>query len=90
MPPIIIHYTQTVWKQELSSVQIRHSGRVRGGRLLPGLLGDGTRSDKERTSGLWDNSYRFPGMEIAIEEGGIDEELRAEKLLLSIPVWAAF
>jgi hypothetical protein len=48
--------------------QIRHSGRVRGGRLLPGLLGDGTRSDKERTSGLWDNSYRFPGMEIAIEE----------------------
>lgn len=53
--------------------------------MLPGFLGEGgTPSDKERTSGLWDNSYWFPGMEIAIEEGGIDEELREEKLLLSI------
>lgn len=44
----------------------------------------GTPSDKERTSGLWDNSHRFPGREIAIEECGIDEELREEKLLLAI------
>jgi hypothetical protein len=44
----------------------------------------GTPSNKERTYGLWDNSYRFPGMEIAIDEGGIDEELREEKLLLAI------
>ena len=44
----------------------------------------GTPSDQERTSGLWDNSYRFPGIGIAIEEGGIEEELGEEKLLLSI------
>jgi len=44
----------------------------------------GTASDKERTSGLWDNSYRFSGKEIATDEGGIDEELREEKLLLAI------
>ena len=44
----------------------------------------GTTSDKERTSGLWDNSYWFPGREIATDEGGIDEELREEKLLLAI------
>jgi hypothetical protein len=44
----------------------------------------GTRSDKERTSGLWDNSYRFLGIEIAIEEGGIDEEIREERGLLGI------
>ena len=44
----------------------------------------GTPSDNERTSGLWDSSYRFYGMEIAIEEGGIDEDLREERVLLGI------
>jgi hypothetical protein len=57
---------------------------VRGGRLLPGFLG--RPSDQERTSGLWDNSYRFPGMERALDEGGMDEELIEEKLLLAIPL----
>ena len=56
-----------------------------GGCLLVASWGEGgTPSDKERTSGLWDNSHRFPGREIAIEECGIDEELREEKLLLPI------
>ena len=45
---------------------------------------DRTPSNKERTFGILDNSYGFPGMEIAIEEGGIDEEPREEKLLLTI------
>ena len=35
-------------------------------------------SARERGLGLWDNCYRFPGMKITIEEGGIDEELREE------------
>jgi len=30
-------------------------------------------SVSEKGLGLWDNSYRFPGMKITIEEGGIDE-----------------
>ncbi len=33
---------------------------------------------------LWDNSYRFSCMGIAMEEGGIGEELREEKLPLAI------
>jgi hypothetical protein len=63
---------------------------MRGGRLLVASWGEGgTASDKERTFGLWDNSYRFSGKEIATDEGGIDEELREEKLLLAIR-WTAF
>ncbi len=45
---------------------------------------DRAASKKERTFGLLDNSYGFPGIEIGIAEGGIDEEPREEKLLLAI------
>ncbi len=44
---------------------------------------DRTPSSKERNFGA-DNSYGFPGREIVIKEGGIDEEPREEKLLLDI------
>lgn len=44
-----------------------------------------TPSDKERTFGLWDNSDRFPGMEIALEERGIDEKPR-EKTFPGYPI----
>ena len=53
------------------------------------MLGGGygerpTASNKERALGPLDNCYGFAGMEIAIEEGGIDEEPREEKLLRPI------
>ena len=44
----------------------------------------GTPSSRERSSGLGDNSYRLPGMEIAIDEDGMDEELRDEKFFVAI------
>ena len=53
--------------------------------MAPGLLRRRRDTIRQREN-LWaiDNSYRFPGMEITVEEGGIDEEPRAEKLLLAI------
>jgi len=69
----------------LSQLQIRHKGRATGRTfVVRGLWGeDRTPSGKERTFGP-DNSYGFPGREIAIKGGGIDEEPREEKLLLAI------
>ncbi len=42
---------------------------IRGGRLLPGLFGRRRDAIRQREN-LWamDNSYRFPGTEIIIEE----------------------
>jgi len=48
--------------------------------LLPGFLG--RRRDTIRQRG--NLRARFPGMKMPIDEGGIDEDLREEKLLLAI------
>jgi hypothetical protein len=81
MLPISIN----IVKQALPDLQIRHKGRATGRTfVVRGLWGeDRTPSGKERTFGP-DNSYGFPGREIAIKGGGIDEEPREEKLLLAI------
>ena len=52
--------------------------------MLPDFLGrrQDTLRQRDDFHRLWDNwLYEIPGMEIAIKEGGIDEELREEKVL---------
>ena len=67
-------------------LQIRHNGRAAGRSFAGRPFGEKTvhPPTKREPLGLSDNFYGFPEMEIAIEEDGIDEELKGKRLLLAI------